>query len=98
MNHYHFDLNRDWFYLTQPETQGRVPLINEWRPQILVDGHEMGAQDTFMTGPPREPINTNIDKDLIKWGNVFADDQARAFDDNNWRFYTGEWHEDLYPG
>ena len=97
-NHYYFDLNRDWFYLTQPETQGRVPLINEWRPQILVDGHEMGAQDTFMTGPPREPINANIDRDLIKWGNIFADDQARAFDDNNWRFYTGEWHEDLYPG
>ena len=97
-NHYFFDLNRDWFYLTQPETQGRVPLINKWRPQILVDGHEMGAQDTFMTGPPREPINSNIDKDLIKWGNVFAQDQAEAFDERNWRFYTGEWHEDLYPG
>ena len=97
-NHYFFDLNRDWFYQTQPETQGRVPLINAWRPQILVDGHEMGAQDTFMTGPPREPINTNVDKDIIKWGNVFADEQAKAFDENNWRFYTGEWHEDLYPG
>ena len=58
----------------------------------------MGPQDTFMTGPPREPINKNIDKDLIKWGNVFAQDQASAFDKNNWRFYTGEWHEDLYPG
>ena len=55
-NHYYFDLNRDWFYLTQPETQGRVKLINAWRPQILVDAHEMGAQDTFMTGPAREPI------------------------------------------
>jgi len=97
-NHYYFDLNRDWLYLTQPETQGRVALINQWRPQILVDGHEMGSQDTFMTGPPREPINKNIDRDLIKWGNVFAQDQASAFDDNNWRFYTGEWHEDLYPG
>ncbi len=97
-NHYYFDLNRDWLYLTQPETQGRVALINEWRPQILVDGHEMGSQDTFMTGPPREPINKNIDKNLIKWGNVFAQDQASAFDENNWRFYTGEWHEDLYPG
>jgi hypothetical protein len=97
-NHYYFDLNRDWLYLTQPETQGRVALINQWRPQILVDGHEMGPQDTFMTGPPREPINKNIDKDLIKWGNVFAQDQASAFDKNNWRFYTGEWHEDLYPG
>ena len=97
-NHYFFDLNRDWIYVTQPETRGRVKLINEWRPQILVDAHEMGPQDTFMTGPPREPINKNIDKDLIKWGNVFAQDQGNAFDDRNWRFYTGEWHEDLYPG
>ena len=97
-NHYFFDLNRDWFYLTQPETQGRVPLINEWTPQIFVDAHEMGAQDTFMTGPAREPINTNMDRDLIKWGNLFAQEQASAFDERNWRFYTGEWHEDLYPG
>ncbi len=97
-NHYFFDLNRDWFYLTQPETQGRVPLINKWTPQIFVDAHEMGAQDTFMTGPAREPINTNMDRDLIKWGNLFAQEQASAFDENNWRFYTGEWHEDLYPG
>ena len=28
-NHYYFDLNRDWVYLTQPETQGRVALIND---------------------------------------------------------------------
>ncbi len=97
-NHYYFDLNRDWVYLTQPETQGRVALINEWKPQILVDAHEMGAQDTFMTGPAREPINKNLDYDLIKWGNVFAKDQGNEFDRRSWRFYTGEWHEDLYPG
>lgn len=97
-NHYYFDLNRDWVYLTQPETQGRVSLINEWKPQILVDAHEMGAQDTFMTGPAREPINKNMDRDLIKWGNIFAQDQGSEFDKRNWRFYTGEWHEDLYPG
>ncbi|EJP73195.1 MAG: putative peptidase M14, carboxypeptidase A, partial [SAR86 cluster bacterium SAR86B] len=97
-NHYYFDLNRDWVYLTQPETQGRVSLINEFKPQILVDAHEMGAQDTFMTGPAREPINKNMDRDLVKWGNVFAQDQGSEFDRRNWRFYTGEWHEDLYPG
>ena len=97
-NHYYYDLNRDWVYLTQPETQGRVTLINAWKPQILVDAHEMGAQDTFMTGPAREPINKNVDYDLIKWGNVFAKDQGNEFDRRNWRFYTGEWHEDLYPG
>ena len=97
-NHYYYDLNRDWVYLTQPETPGRVAPINEWQPQILVDAHEMGAQDTFMTGPAREPINKNLDYDLIKWGNVFAKDQGNEFDRRNWRFYTGEWHEDLYPG
>ena len=59
-NHYFYDLNRDWIYLTQPETIGRVALINEWRPQIMVDAHEMGAQDTFMTGPAREPINLSL--------------------------------------
>ena len=97
-NHYYFDLNRDWIYLTQPETQGRVALINQWRPQILVDAHEMGPQDTFMTGPAREPINKNMNKNIIKWGNVFAADQGSEFDKRDWRFYTGEWHEDLYPG
>lgn len=97
-NHYYFDLNRDWIYLTQPETQGRVALINQWRPQILVDAHEMGPQDTFMTGPAREPINKNMNANIIKWGNVFASDQGSEFDKRDWRFYTGEWHEDLYPG
>ena len=97
-NHYYFDLNRDWFYLTQPETQGRVALINQWSPQILVDAHEMGAQDTFMTGPAREPVNKNMHSSLLKWGNIFAQDQGSEFDKRNWRFYTGEWHEDLYPG
>ena len=45
-NHYFFDLNRDFFLLTQPETRGRVALINTWRPQLIIDGHEMGSQST----------------------------------------------------
>ena len=97
-NHYFFDLNRDFYFLTQPETKGRVALINKWRPQLMIDGHEMGPQDTFLMGPPREPINKNIDLDIKKWGDVFAEDQAKAFDDKDWRYYTGEWFENLYPG
>ncbi len=97
-NHYFFDLNRDFFFLTQPETQGRVAMINEWRPQLMIDGHEMGAQDTFLMGPPRQPLNKNIDKDLQKWAHIFAEEQAASFDDRNWRYYTGEWFENLYPG
>ena len=73
-------------------------MINEWRPQLMIDGHEMGAQDTFLMGPPRQPLNKNIDKDLQKWAHIFAEEQAASFDDRNWRYYTGEWFENLYPG
>ena len=97
-NHYFFDLNRDFFLLTQPETQGRVALINSWRPQLIIDGHEMGSQSTFLMGPPREPLNANIDKDLQKWARVFSEEQGATFDDRAWRYFTGEWFENWYPG
>lgn len=97
-NHYFFDLNRDFFYLTQPETQGRVELINMWRPQLMIDGHEMGAQDTYLMGPPRQPLNHNISSSLQEWAKVFARDQGQAFDQRSWRYYTGEWFENWYPG
>ncbi len=97
-NHYFFDLNRDFYLLTQPETQGRVALINTWRPQLIIDGHEMGAQSTFLMGPPRQPLNANIDKDLQKWARVFSEEQGGAFDDRSWRYFTGEWFENWYPG
>ena len=97
-NHYFFDLNRDFFYLTQPETVGRVGLINQWRPQLMIDGHEMGSQDTYLMGPPRQPLNHNIDPNLQKWARTFAKDQSSAFDEKGWRYYTGEWFENWYPG
>lgn len=97
-NHYFFDLNRDFFYLTQPETKGRVALINKWRPQLLIDGHEMGAQDTYLMGPPRQPLNANIASSVQKWANAFSLDQGAAFDKEGWRYYTGEWFENWYPG
>ena len=97
-NHYFFDLNRDFFYLTQPETVGRVRLINQWRPQLMIDGHEMGSQDTYLMGPPRQPLNQNIDPNLQKWANTFAQNQSAAFDEKGWRYYTGEWFENWYPG
>jgi hypothetical protein len=41
--HYYFDTNRDWFAHTQRETQARVPTMLAWRPQVIVDAHEMGT-------------------------------------------------------
>jgi len=64
----------------------------------MVDGHEMGAQDTFLFGPPKEPLNTNIPNSIHHWGNVFSSEQAQEFDKKSWPYYTGEWFENLYPG
>lgn len=97
-NHYYFDLNRDFFYLTQPETKGRVALINKWRPQLMIDGHEMGPQNTYLMGPPRQPLNFNIAPSLQQWALTFSKDQGAAFDQNGWTYYTGEWFENWYPG
>ena len=49
-------------------------------------------------GPPRQPLNANIDKDLQKWARVFSEEQGAAFDDRSWRYFTGEWFENWYPG
>lgn len=97
-NHYLFDLNRDFVYLTQPETKGRVALINQWRPQLMIDGHEMGPQDTYLMGPPRQPLNFNIAPAVQKWAVTFSEEQSAAFDQKGWRYYTGEWFENWYPG
>ncbi|KUG25762.1 hypothetical protein ASZ90_004412 [hydrocarbon metagenome] len=97
-NHYHFDLNRDWFILSQPETRSRVSIMMEWFPQFVVDAHEMGSFSSFLFNPPREPINPYLDKKIQDWWNVFAKDQAAAMDKYGWSYYTREWLEDWFPG
>lgn len=97
-NHYHFDLNRDWFILSQTETRSRVSIMMEWFPQFVVDAHEMGSFSSFLFNPPREPINPYLDKKIQDWWNVFAKDQAAAMDKYGWSYYTREWLEDWFPG
>lgn len=97
-NHYLFDLNRDWFILSQPESRARVKAIREWNPQLVVDAHEMGGDDTYLFSPSREPFNPNISAVTENWIKVFARDQAQAFDRYGWNYYTREWLEEWYPG
>jgi len=97
-NHYLFDLNRDFYFAVNPESRGRIKAINEWYPQLMVDIHEMGAHNTYLFGPPREPINEHIPHSVAKWSLVFAADQAATYDSKQWPYYTGEWFENLYPG
>ena len=50
-NHYMFDLNRDWTWQTQAETQQRLSLYIQFMPQIHADFHEMGPESTFFFPP-----------------------------------------------
>lgn len=97
-NHYFFDLNRDWIYGVHPETRGRIKAVREWRPLLFVDAHEMDPQDTYLFSPPREPLNPFHPTRRRAWGEVFARDQAAAFDRHGWRYYSGEWNDNWYPG
>ena len=98
MNHYLFDLNRDWIFATQPETRGRIPVVNAWNPHYFMESHEMGSQDTFLFMPGREAVNPNVPENVIRWETRFAEDLAAAFDTRGWRYYTGEWNDNWYPG
>ena len=97
-NHYLFDLNRDWFTLVHPESQGRVRTLLAWHPQLVVDAHEMGGNDTYLFSPPRAPFNPHLPPTIHTWWRIFATDQAAAFDQRGWSHYTREWNEEFFPG
>ncbi|MDH3214923.1 MAG: M14 family metallopeptidase [Candidatus Krumholzibacteria bacterium] len=97
-NHYLFDLNRDWFSQVHPESRGKIAAILAWNPQFLVDCHEMGQLDTYLFSPPREPFNPFMILQIHKWWDVVARDQAAAFDQYGWSYYTREWNEEFFPG
>ena len=97
-NHYLFDMNRDWVFVTQPESRGRVRAIGEWNPHYLIEGHEMGSQSTFFFNPPREALNPHFPPTEQKWEARFGADQAAAFDAHGWRYFNGENYDNWYPG
>jgi hypothetical protein len=98
-NHYLFDLNRDWVTLTQPENRGHSRLLLEWRPQVLVDAHEMGDTDsTFFFSPEAEPINPLLPQAQLKSRSIFGRAHARVFDREGIDYFTREVYDAFYPG
>jgi hypothetical protein len=96
-NHFNFDLNRDWAWQTQVETQQRLPLYQQWYPQVHVDFHEQGYNEPYYFAPAAEPLHTV----LTPWQKEFQDqigkNHAKYFDQNNWLFFTKERFDLLYP-
>lgn len=50
-NHYWFDLNRQWLLVQHPESQALVKTWHKWKPNISVDYHEMGWNQTYYFHP-----------------------------------------------
>ncbi|MBM3793897.1 MAG: peptidase M14 [Acidobacteria bacterium] len=97
-NHYHFDMNRDWITLTQPETRGRVKTLLEWLPLVFVDLHEMGSNSTYYFAPEAVPYNPHLtaaQRTSLDW---FGKNNARWFDQYGFSYFTREVYDAFYPG
>ncbi len=97
-NHYLFDMNRDWFALTQPETLGRVRYLREWLPHVVVDLHEMGSNSTYFFTPGAPPYNPHITAEQKKQMQWFGQNNAKYFDRFGWPYFTREVFDEFYPG
>ncbi|MEM7689636.1 MAG: M14 metallopeptidase family protein [Pseudomonadota bacterium] len=98
VNHYMFDLNRDWFTLSQPETRGKVAAIREWNPVVVSDIHEMGGDNTYFFSPAADPISPQITADQRRLYEILGRNNARYFDAMGQPFFTREVYDLFYPG
>lgn len=97
-NHYLIDMNRDWTWMSQRETQARVAAYKQWNPQVFVDFHEMGYESTYFFPPDAKPINAHLPKDVEEWLDTFGRANAAEFSKRNWPFFVAENFDLFYPG
>jgi hypothetical protein len=97
-NHYLFDMNRDWFAQTQPESRGRVKIFRDFFPQVTVDLHEQGGDNTYYFAPPADPINPHITKSQMDAFDLFGRANAARFDERGWLYFIREVYDAFYPG
>lgn len=86
-NHYGFDLNRQWISVTQPEARAWMRKWHEWRPNVSVDYHEMGSEQTYYFAPgiptrthpliPSEAMQ--LVTEVVRPAERFMDSQARLY-------------------
>lgn len=97
-NHYLFDMNRDWFARSQPETRGRERVALDYHPQVVVDLHEMGGDNTYYFAPPAIPINPYITSSQMHWLEAFGRANAASFDEHGFAYFIREVYDSFYPG
>lgn len=103
-NEYSFDMNRDWFAWTQPETRGKVDLLRSYPPVLYIDAHEMGSSNFFFP-PNADPIHHEISEQSIHWINdLYGAALAKEFerrqagDPTEWDYFNYDVYDLLYMG
>ena len=97
-NHYYFDLNRDWAWGTQAETQQRLPHYQAWMPHIHVDFHEQGVDQPYFFAPAAEPFHEAITPWQRELQGHIGSNHARYFDAEGWLYFTRQVFDLFYPG
>jgi hypothetical protein len=96
-NHYLFDLNRDWAWATQTETQARLKVYNQWMPHVHVDFHEQGHNHPYFFAPAAEPFHEIISKWQREFQVMIGKNNAKYFDEQGWLYFTKEVFDLYYP-
>ena len=96
-NHYLFDLNRDWAWASQVESQQRLKLYNKWMPHVHVDFHEQGINNPYYFAPAVEPYHEVISDWQREFQDQIGKNHATYFDQEGWLFFTKESFDLLYP-
>lgn len=96
-NHYMFDLNRDWAWGTQTETQARLKVYNQWMPHVHVDFHEQGHNHPYFFAPAAEPFHEIISKWQREFQLMIGKNNAKYFDEQGWLYFTKEVFDLYYP-
>jgi hypothetical protein len=95
-NHFMFDLNRDWAWQTQIETQSIIAEMLQWNPVVHVDFHEMGG-DSYFFFPAATPVHDAFPEVVMKWQKYYGEGNAAAFDHYGWPYYTRVGFDMYYP-
>ena len=96
-NHYLFDLNRDWAWITQIESQQRLKEYHKWLPHVHVDFHEQGIDEPYYFAPAAEPYHEVITDWQRDFQYMIGKNNAKYFDKNGWLYFTKEIFDLLYP-
>lgn len=96
-NHYLFDLNRDWAWQKQIESQQRMKLYNTIMPHVHVDFHEQGSNSPYYFAPAAEPVHEQVTQWQRDFQEIIGRNHAKYFDENGWLFFTKESFDILYP-